>query len=126
MAAAEQRKFVDELRGEWKRLWKERYDDKEKAEGVAVDVYPKLFVDQGTIVHATRDFKALNFKEILEKHEVEPRNIQPHPAVGGWHKFAKTQIAVNKPKRRSESYEAPKKDQRQQPKKGGRGWLHSR
>ncbi len=125
MAAAEQRKFVDELRGEWKRLWQERFDDKEKAEGVAVDVYPKLFVDQGTVVHATRDFKALNFKEILEKHEVDPRNIQPHPEVGGWHKFAKTQINGNKPRRRSESYEAPKKDVRQQPKKGGRGWLHS-
>jgi hypothetical protein len=122
-----QKETVDELKVEWKRLWKERFDDRVRAEGIAVTDYTSLYVDQGTIIHATRDFKALNFKEILERHQVEnpERFIQPDPHVGGWNKFIKTEITGPKLQKhkRAESY-CPEKKEPQQPKKGGRGWLH--
>ena len=125
--ALNQKAIVDELKVEWKRLWLERMDDKVRAEGVAIHDYSSLFVDKGTVVHATRDFKALNFKEILEQHQIAnaDRFIPPRPEIGGWSKFIKHQItSQNHPKKkRTELYDAPKKE-KQQPKKGGRGWLH--
>ncbi len=122
------KELVEELKIQWKRLWRERMDDKVRAEGIAVEDYMKLFVERGTIIHATRDFKALNFKEILTQHEIEnpDRFIQPSPQIGGWNKFIKTQITNQKPQRhrRATEYLQEKKTVSQQPKKGGRGWLH--
>ena len=122
-----QKELVEELKVEWKKLWLERMDDKVRAEGIAIKDYSQLFVDKGTVIHATRDFKALNFKEILEQHQIANTDqyIPPRPEIGGWSKFINHQItSQNYPKRkRAESYEAPKKE-KQQPKKGGRGWLH--
>lgn len=123
-----QKELVNNLKGEWKKLWLERLDDKVRAEGIAVNDYSQLFVDKGTIIHATRDYKALNFKEILEKHKVEnpDRYIPPNPNVGGWGKFVKTSIIPQKPKKatkRATIYNEQAKI-KQQPKKSGRGWLH--
>ena len=83
------REMVEELRVQWKKLWQERVDDKVRAEGVATANYCELFIEQGTIIHATRTFKALNFKEILEQHQIEnaERYIPPNPQVGGWTKI---------------------------------------
>jgi hypothetical protein len=120
-------KVLEELRTEWKKLWQERFDDNLRAEGIAITDYSSLFVEQGTIIHATRDFKALNFKEILERHQVEnvERFIQPDPRAGGWNKFIKNEITSKQAQRnkRATSY-CPEKKEFQQPKKGGRGWLH--
>jgi hypothetical protein len=125
--AQSQKEVVEGLKANWKKLWQDRFDDRERAEGVAVTDYNSLFVDQGTIIHATRDFKALNFKEILERHQVEnvERFVQPSPQVGGWSKFIKTEIIKQRPQinGRAASY-CPIKKEVQQPKKGGRGWLH--
>ena len=122
-----EKEMIEELKTEWKKLWQERFDDRLRAEGIAVTDYSSLFVDRGTIIHATRDFKALNFKEILERHQVEnaERFVQPNPQVGGWNKFIKTEITSQKPQRnkRAASY-CPEKKEVQQSKKGGRGWLH--
>ena len=122
-----EKEMVEELKTEWKKLWQERFDDRLRAEGIAITDYSSLFVDQGTIIHATRDFKALNFKEILKRHQVEnaERFVQPNPQVGGWNKFIKTEITNNKPQthKRAASY-CPEKKEVQQSKKGGRGWLH--
>jgi hypothetical protein len=65
-----QKEVVEELKVQWKTLWQERFDDKLRAEDAATDDYSRLFVDKGTVIHATRDFKALNFKEILEQHKI--------------------------------------------------------
>jgi TorA maturation chaperone TorD len=124
-----EKEMVNELKMQWKKLWQERVDDKVRAEGIAVADYTTLFVDKGTIIHATRDFKPLNFKEILEQHKIEntDRFIQPTPHIGGWNKFIKTLIASQKPQRnrRAEAYRNEKKAiQLRQPKKSGRGWLH--
>ena len=122
-----QKEMVEELKIQWKKLWQERVDDKVRAEGIAIDDYSKLFVEKGTIIHATRDFKALNFKEILEQHQIAnaDRFVPPSPQVGGWTKFIKTNIRSQRMQRnrRASLYCADKKE-KQQPKKGGRGWLH--
>ena len=122
-----EKEMVEEIKTQWKKLWQERLDDKIRAEGVATTDYIKLFVDKGTIIHATRNFKPLSFKEILEQNQVEnaDRLIPPHPQIGGWTKFIKIAITNQKPhqRRRALAYVEPKKE-KQQPKKGGRGWLH--
>lgn len=122
-----QKEMVEELRIQWKKLWQERVDDKIRAEGIATADYCDLFVEKGTIIHATRAFKTLNFKEILEQHQIAnvDRLIPPNPQIGGWTKFIKVNITNQRPrrKRRVELYCDEKKEQ-QQPKKGGRGWLH--
>jgi len=122
-----QKELVEELKVFWKKLWQERVDDKVRAEGVAAAEYVKLFVEKGTIIHATRDYKALSFKEILEQHQVAnaDRFIPPSPQVGGWTKFVKANIAGKRQRKntRAALYREDKKE-KQQPKKGGRGWLH--
>jgi hypothetical protein len=125
--AKAQKKLVEELKVQWKQLWSDRLDDKVRAEGVSTANYESLRIERGTIIHATRDFKALNFKEILEEHLVEnpDRFIQPDRQVGGWNKFVKTEI-TNQPKKTKRATEhVPKKPEGKQPKKGGRGWLHA-
>jgi len=123
-----QKEMVESLRIQWKQLWQDRVDDKVRAEGVATADYCDLFVDKGTIIHATRNFKALNFREILEQHQVPnvDRFTPPDPHVGGWTKFIKVNIRNQNPrrKRRIELYCDENKREKQQPKKGGRGWLH--
>ncbi len=123
---ANQKELVEELKVEWKKLWRERLDDKVRAEGVAITDYSSLFVDKGTIIHATRDFKALNFKEILEQHEIVDieRYVPPDRFVGGWTKFVKSNITKPKPAMKRAGNFVEDKKVKQQPKKGGRGWLH--
>lgn len=119
---------VEELRAEWKRLWRERLDDKVRAEGLAKEDYSPLFVEKGTVIFATRNFKLLSFTEILEKHGIGDahRFVSPGPAVGGWGKFIRSSISSTRPKRASrgimQRFVEEKKPQ--QLKKGGRGWLH--
>jgi hypothetical protein len=119
--------MVEELRVQWKQLWSERLNDKVRAEDISSSTYDSLRVERGTIIHATRDYKPLNFKDILEENKIEnPQDfIAPNVNVGGWAKFVKTEIVPKKPdlKRRQREYVAEKKVC-QQPKKGGRGWLH--
>jgi hypothetical protein len=110
-------------------LWSERFDDRVRAEGVSVNDYAILDVEKGTVIHATKDFKILNLKQILEKHMVEnpERYIPPNVEQGGWNKFIKTEITTKPAKgTRTAAYqpqkEAPKK--KQQSKSERRGWLH--
>jgi hypothetical protein len=118
---------VEEIKEEWRRLWRERIDDKVRAEGVASRIFPLCFVDRGTIIVATRDFRPLNLKEILSLNQVQNAEqvVGPPLAVGGWHKFART--VLNKQARnRRFLFEKPQPDRVKnlQLKKGGRGWLH--
>ena len=126
--AKAQKELVEELKGQWKLLWSERVYDDVRAEGISVANYESLRVERGTIIHATRDFKPLNFKEILESHMVEnpERYIQPDRREGGWGKFVKTEITKNQGQKGKRAQEfAPKKPKGKQPKKSGRGWLHA-
>ena len=129
----EKKVLVESLKSEWKLMWTERYDDKTRAEGVSSENYTHLKVDRGTIIHATRDYKALDFREVLEQNNVKDtdRFVQPHKETGGWTKFANKDIIPYTPKsqrlavKRQIEKEAKNKS-KQQPKKGGRGWLHSK
>ena len=122
-----EKEMVEEIKVQWKDLWQERVDDKVRAEGVATNDYSKLFVDRGTIIHATRNFKLLSFRDILEQNQIQnsDRLVPPSPLVGGWTKFIRTSITCPKlgRKRRALDYVEPVKV-KQQPKQGGRGWLH--
>jgi hypothetical protein len=120
--------MVERIKTEWRQLWIEHFDDKVRAEGVSLREFPLCFVDQGTIIVATRDFKPLDLKEILRLNKIQRAEqfVPPPPKVGGWRKFART--VLNKQKRRC-SYmlenSAPKRAKNLQLKKGGRGWLHN-
>lgn len=119
---------VEELRAEWKSLWNERVDDHVRAEAIAKRDYSGLFVERGTVIYATRNFRLLNFREILELQGVfDPNRFVPvDPRVGGWGKFIRKSIAPQKSsyrvKRAAYSFEEPKR--KQHLKKGGRGWVH--
>lgn len=121
--------LVDECREEWRTLWRERIDDRVKAEGMANRDFSKLFVERGTVIIAPRAFKPLDLKEILRSHGVgdAQRFVSPHPSIGGWGKFSRTML--NKQSRArawkdSESTRSRSCENKLQRKKGGRGWLH--
>ncbi|MGB9683888.1 MAG: hypothetical protein ACPL1Z_03035 [Candidatus Bathyarchaeales archaeon] len=122
------KEFVEELKKEWKTLWRERIDDKVRAEAIANRNYNVLFVERGTVIFATKKFKLLSLREIMQMHGIldAERFVLPNPSVGGWGKFIRTVIVnqqFSKRKKRSQQcIESEKK--RQQLKKGGRGWLH--
>jgi len=120
--------LINELKAQWKNLWKERIDDKVRAEGIANMDYSMLFVEKGLVIFATRDFRALNFKEILACHKLADvdRVIPPSPQVGGWGKFIRSMISSTKSSNRVRETRQllEKEKQKQQLKKGGRGWLH--
>jgi hypothetical protein len=119
--------IVEEVKGQWKRMWMERIDDHVRAEGIALETYDKLFVERGTVVLATRDFKLLTLKDILELHKVAnvERVVPANPAIGGWGKFVRTHIRKGKPVSSSRAREFVVDEKKpQQLKKGGRGWLH--
>jgi hypothetical protein len=127
-AVEQQRKTVEELKEMWKALWVERIDDHVRAEGIANKDYSDLFVERGTVILATRNFKLLSFREVLERSGVvdADRFAPADPRVGGWGKFIRTSISSRKVGgrvRRAVSYFEEKKE-RQHLKKGGRGWLH--
>jgi hypothetical protein len=129
MATNELKEFVNELRTDWKDLWRNRLDDKVRAEGIAQQDYSKLFVEQGTVIMATRDFKPLEFFDIVEEYlklDAE-KALPPNATIGGWGKFIRNNIRnQKKPTRRT--YVPPKTTPKkgQQQKKGGRGWLHAK
>jgi len=101
-----------------------------RAEGIAREDYSSLFVDRGTVIMATRDFKPLDFVKVLERHRPSevPNAIPPHPAFGGWGKFVRDSMSKQKrlTKRGRSVPLKPKRKRNQQRKKGGRGWLHVR
>jgi len=123
--------LVSDVREEWKLLWRDRIDDKARAEGMANRNFGLLFVERGTVIIATRDFKLLDLKEILRVHKIEnaERFIPPHPLVGGWGKFARNVINTQKRATRAQQRKdtRPRQVDRKkslQLKKAGRGWLH--
>ncbi len=89
-----------------------------------------MFVDRGTVIVATRDFKPLDFVEILERHKPSevPNAVPPRPGVGGWGKFVRDFVRKQRrfTKRGRPVPSEPKRKGSQQRKKGGRGWLHAR
>lgn len=129
METSERKQFMDEFKSQWKSMWRDRLDDKVRAEGIADKDYSLLSVDRGTVIIATRKFKLLDFKEILQQHDLPSVGpiVPPDPSVGGWGKFVRAVLSSQSVSRRGRrAPPRPDKHQGQQLKKGGRGWLHSK
>lgn len=127
MATNQMKEFVDELRTDWKDLWRSRLDDKVRAEGIATHEYTKLFVEQGTVILATRDFKPVEFFDIVQEYlKADTEKVLPiNSTIGGWGKFIRNEIRKKQNATRRYAPPKPKRDKNQQQKKGGRGWLHA-
>jgi hypothetical protein len=127
MEKSDVKDFVDELRTDWKDLWQNRLDDKLRAEGIAKKDYFKLFVERGTVIMATRDFKPLDFFDIVQTYlEFDAdKFVPPNSTIGGWGKFIRNNMRKQKKSTRL-APPKPTSKKGQQQKKGGRGWLHAR
>ena len=53
--------FIKELKMQWKKMWCERFNDKVRAEGIAIGDYPFLFLERGTVVIAIRRYRVPDF-----------------------------------------------------------------
>jgi len=102
---SEWRAFVQTLKEDWKELWRTRFNDEDRAEGVATRSFTRLFVDRGEVIIATRDYKPPDFHEILRAYMPEylVGNVDPTPAQGGWGKFIREYISKQRSKRSSNS-----------------------
>jgi hypothetical protein len=125
---SQREEFRRRLKEDWALMWRERYDDRVKAEGVAVQDYPLLFMDRGFVIFASRNAKTPNFSEIVDFWASQGLTYSPNPSVGGWGKFIRTELrkSINS---RAKSFDSSLlkqhgKNGKQQLKKGGRGWLH--
>ncbi len=124
----EWKNLVKDLKETWTMLWRDRIEDRVRAEGIADKDYSRLFVERGLVILATRDYTPLNFKEIVQKYMSEDvyNSVSPSPSVGGWGKFTKN--VLNKQTRYTRrgrfAPEKPRLPKNRQRKSGGRGWLH--
>ncbi|MEM2506760.1 MAG: hypothetical protein QXF61_06960 [Nitrososphaeria archaeon] len=119
--------FLRRLKEEWQLMWRERFDDKVRAEGVAVRDYPMLLIDRGFVIFASRDVKAPSFSEVVDFWASQGYVYVPNPIVGGWGKFIRTEIRKLQSKAKMFNEDQRKRGRegkKQQLKKGGRGWLH--
>ena len=112
------------LKIEWADLWKYKQDDEVKAEGFSIKDYSLLFVDRGEIIHATRDYRPLSFREILERHvgSEDASRVDLDPRVGGWRKFARQNFPAKKERKVKPRGPGIKRDLSQQQRRGGAGW----
>lgn len=122
----ERDEFRGKLKDEWVRMWKERFDDKIKAEGIVVKDYPLLFVDRGVVIFASRNAKTPNFSEVVGYWASKGMVYSPDPVEGGWGKYMRTlaKDPRNSRARTHVEYREVSPIVQQQLKKGGRGWLH--
>ena len=131
-AASRWDEFVKELKAQWKMMWRDRIDDKVRAEGIASRDYSLLFLKRGTIIIATRKYRPPDFVEILDHYRgvrnIEGRVDYVNPVVGGYTKFIRDFLKRQPRFGRGKFREFPRfeseKESQQQRKKGGRGWVH--
>lgn len=116
--------FLRRLKQEWRLMWKERFDDKHKAEGITMRDYPLLLMDRGLVIFASRNAKAPSFSEIKNFWVSQGLIYSPDPAVGGWRKFISEHVEKCKIRGQTKPSHAHANCKKQQLKKGGRGWLH--
>ena len=127
MGTNEEKQLIDEFKDEWKSMWRNRLDDKVRAEGIADKDYSLLSVDRGTVIIATRKFRPLDFGELLRNRKLAQCGemiVPPNPSVGGWGKFIRATFVASLKRKGRRAPQEPNRDKRQQLKKGGRGWLH--
>jgi len=114
----EQNTFLQKLNEEWKLLWRERFDDKSGAEGVAARDYPLVLVERGCVVFAVRDAKTPSFSDVVNHWAAQGKVYAPDPASGGWGKFIRKHVKRVTPSTDTSFKEKQTSRQRQQSKKG--------
>lgn len=120
-----------EIRREWAELWTQKIEDKQVAEDVARRNYELLFVEEGTVIKASKDYAPPDLNKIFEQNEriLGVQLLTPDPSVGGMRKFARDHLA-NQPRWRRVPRQVlctdtdPQQKPSGPPRKGGRGWLH--
>jgi hypothetical protein len=117
--------FRRKLKDEWKLLWQERYDDKLRAEGVAVKDYPLLLMERGRVVFASRQARTPSFSDVFEYWALKGNVYSPNPDVGGWGKFVRTHVGSRRETYKKVNSSLEKTERKQQLRKNGRGWLHA-
>lgn len=117
--------FLKSLKEEWRLLWRERFDDRVRAEGVAVRDCPLVLVERGCVVLAVRDAKIPSFSDVVDYWAAQGKVYAPNPSSGGWGKFVRTHLKKRTSGTGKEFKEQNTRRQGQQSKKGGRGWLHA-
>ena len=91
--------MIKDLRKQWNKMWWERINDKVRAEGIANQDFPTLFVEQGSVIAATRNYRPPNFREIVEKNRSYKMNdlpLPPNPSQGGYGKFIREVVSKQK------------------------------
>jgi hypothetical protein len=121
--------LLEDVIEEWRALWRDRCDDKVKAEAMANRDFPLLRIERGTVIAAPRAFKPLDLRSILKRHEADDvgSDVPTYPSMGGWGKFARA-VLIKQSRARAGKRSLKKRslERHVQRKKGGRGWLHSR
>jgi hypothetical protein len=123
---AERDAFLSRLKDEWGCLWRERFDDRIRAEGVSTRDYPLVFASRGHVIFASRAARAPCFSEVVASYASQGLVYSPEPNAGGWGKFIQTELRRVSHSRARAFVEGQSKcvKEGQQLKKGGRGWLH--
>lgn len=113
--------LLEDVIEEWRALWRDRCDDKVKAEAIANRDFSLLRIDKGTVIAAPRAVRPLDLRSIIKD-----RATDPHPSAGGWRKFARTSLLEQSRGRVQKRNSLRVRKSIRQRKKGGRGWLHRR
>jgi hypothetical protein len=118
--------FLKRLKEEWGLLWRERFDDRVKAEGVSTRDYPLLMTSRGRVIFASRNAKTPSFPEIVSVWSSKGFVYSPDPSFGGWGRFMRAELrnVVHSRARSFVNSDSKSEKERQHLKKGGRGWLH--
>ncbi len=117
--------FLAEVRVEWTQMWQDRFDDKDRAESVSVDVYPLVLVSRGEVISASRDAKMPSLRDIVDYWTAKGKAYSPPPSVGGWRKFARKELMKHHSREADPKRLCRRREVETQPmRKGGRGWLH--
>jgi hypothetical protein len=85
--------MIIDLKKQWESLWEDRLVDKKIAEATASRNYPDLFIDKGTVLHATRNYKVPCLEEIISKHKLSLDLLPPTPQIGGYGVFIRKYIS---------------------------------
>ena len=123
---AERDDFRQKVKEEWSSMWRERFDDRVKAEGIATKDYAHLFMERGFVVFASREARMPNLSEIMDYWASEGKIYAPSSSEGGWGRFIRAHMRKDAHfrARAFRGEVADDKKAKPQLKKGGRGWLH--
>lgn len=107
-------------------MWRERFDDRVRAEGISTKDYSLIFMGRGDVVFASREAKLPNLSEVMDYWASEGKIYAPNPSEGGWGTFIRTHVRrdAHSRARAFRGQVVEKKNAKSQLKKCGRGWLH--